>query len=283
MLAIDRPTSDQQGTVPPPVTIEQRINQLANVGSVEDMRAFLAANPDRAEALDDALVQAGRFADLHELAQGRPPEPPTGVVDIYIGGGGDGSVSPVVDSYVDDLNAAPQPGRTAAYFTHTQIDQAARFADEQIAEGKIVNIIGHSYGGTGAIRAANKVEGELDMVVGVDPVSRVRGFEDAAERRYPENARSVVLIDDVRSQAPRAEQVNGDGIENTGELIGGPDPLGYRDSRVERLYTNVGHGNFAAMIDRPALDFEGQRTTSIRDRLDGVYADYLRQVAPAQE
>lgn len=93
---------------------------------------------------------------------------PTGAFrDIYIGGASD-IHSRIVKSYADQQGAA-HPGRSIQYFT-TGNERGIANAIATTPPGEPINVIGHSLGGTDAIRAADATDRVIANLITIDPV-----------------------------------------------------------------------------------------------------------------
>lgn len=100
---------------------------------------------------------------------------PRGLLDIFVGGAGD-SRSRIVASY-QQAYAQANPGRSSLYFEWDQLAQlieAVRAARER-NKCEPINIVGHSYGGSGAASASRDLQAagvDVNALVTIDPVSR---------------------------------------------------------------------------------------------------------------
>jgi RHS repeat-associated protein len=115
---------------------------------------------------------------------------PSGLLDVFVGGAGDGR-SQIVASYQRAF-AKAHPTRKSLYFEHDQSDDIIKAVQAAIAANKFepINIIGHSWGGSTAasvsrdLKAANV---DVSLLVTIDPVSR-REIQGAAGRWLNVNA-----------------------------------------------------------------------------------------------
>jgi RHS repeat-associated protein len=92
---------------------------------------------------------------------------PSGLINVYIGGGGDDWISHIVEDY------AKQHGGFYASFTDKA--QLATMLKMLTARGEPINLIGHSLGGRAAIALAYTNGIKVDQLITIDPVGWVLG------------------------------------------------------------------------------------------------------------
>jgi RHS repeat-associated protein len=146
---------------------------------------------------------------------------PSGLLDVYIGGGGDKNKSEIVQRYAK--NQQGEAGRSVVYFGEHQADQATGYINNSIASGldEPINIIGHSYGADTAITVAAGVKGTVETLVGIDPVAKPPGV--GAGDLVPKNVERIIGVDNKGSGS------RGDGIETLGKVMsGGGSHLAYQ-------------------------------------------------------
>ena len=250
------------------------LSALVAGGDVEGLQDYVRAFPDRRDAVDDMLIASGRFAEVNLLAQG-PATPGPGVVDVYIGGAGDDSYGHAVENYEAGLGYRDDPRRDSLYFNHGEGGAATERVQALLDRGYIVNLVGHSWGGSTILEVANNVDGRINMLVGVDPVPRGPSLLDS-NRDRPDNVDQFIVIDDVSND--RTPVTAGDRVENVGFLVGGPRPQAYFSPDKQRIETDYGHENFSQMLEHRPLDGDGDSQPSVRDRLDHSYREYLRSL-----
>lgn len=266
-------TSANTASSGPPITNSPAIAEaLGREGSLSDISSYLNFNPSARTDIEAALVDAGRFTEFYVVAQAqgpgavdraRVPQGEGGVTDIYIGGGGDGKTE-IVHDYEDNLRA--QEGRTTAYFQHNQLDAAIAFANERIADGDTINIIGHSWGSDTAVQLARAIDGEggkVELLVGIDPVSKP-GPDWFGGTDRPDNVDTVVTV-----QADGRNLGRNQIIEGFGELVGGGVPNAFNDADVN-IEVDADHADFNGIYGA-----EGEDGLSARELVDQVYAESL--------
>lgn len=105
---------------------------------------------------------------IYGYARGNPLSlvDPLGLIDIYVGGAGDGSMK-IVSSWV----AENAPG--SRYFEWTQGSALSEYISKLPADEPI-NLYGHSYGGDTAAWAALRAPRRVNSLTTLDPVSRFK-------------------------------------------------------------------------------------------------------------
>ena len=90
---------------------------------------------------------------------------------IFIGGGGDGWFSHIVENYQAEY-AAQNPGFNVRYFSWTDDLQAGVQIGGAPADAH-VTVVGHSYGGDAAFKAV-RFRSRVDVLISIDPVGHLR-------------------------------------------------------------------------------------------------------------
>lgn len=188
---------------------------------------------------------------------------PNGETDIFIGGAGDRSMSPIVQSYARGQSG--QAGRTVRYFSHNQRSEAISFAREAAGNGEPLNIIGHSYGtntAVGVTKALSKDGIQVDNLIGVDGV-RKAGRRSGIGGAEPG---SVVGVNSTGGG-------NGNLVEGLGKALGGVTTMGGGTPRAFQpgqadisINADVSHSDFSG-----AMNAAGEDGRSAQDILDESY------------
>jgi RHS repeat-associated protein len=90
---------------------------------------------------------------------------PTGLIDIYVGGGGDDWFTHIVENYAQ--------ARGSPYYSWTQGSSVVAAIRDAAARGEPVNVIGHSFGGATAMSAVAASGVKVDTLITADPVGGV--------------------------------------------------------------------------------------------------------------
>ena len=159
---------------------------------------------------------------------------PTGMRDIYIGGGGDKDGSRIVQDYADKIRQ--DTGADVRYFSWAESAEISAALSEPLKRGEPLNVIGHSLGASSAIDQTRHSGAVVNNLVTIDPV----GETNATGK--PGNVKNWLNVD-----AKTADLNMSDAIALVGRygLFGKTDTTG-SDNSV-RLDAN--HGDFTKMVN----------------------------------
>ena len=135
---------------------------------------WLSVDPVKAEP------NSGQNFNRYKYANNNPYSftDPDGRRDIYIGGGWDKKSfiggSQIVQSYAEDQKRL-HPDRDIQYFSWKEVDNISAAMSRPLAEGEPLNVIGHSLGGSQAIRHANNSNATVTNLITIDPVGKQAG------------------------------------------------------------------------------------------------------------
>ncbi|CFU06544.1 YD repeat-containing protein [Burkholderia pseudomallei] len=156
-----------------------------------------------------------------------------GLRDIFVGGFGDGS-SGIVQGFYSTYH---QKNPDSSYYSWK--DEAAILKDiANTPEGDPIHLIGHSYGGDTAAKAAMKACRKVDLLITIDPVSRHRPDMQSI-------ASSVGTWVDVDAEGGNPFQPS-NFISGLGGAWNGA-PSGIADSYIQD--NGVNHEDFGAMMN----------------------------------
>jgi len=160
---------------------------------------------------------------------------PTGERDIYIGGAFDKDSTRIVQDYAARIQKE-HPDRDVRYFSHVQDSDIKSAIESPRTAGEPLNVIGHSMGGSEAIRQAADTDIKITNLVTIDPVG---GTGDVG------TLPNVTAWANVNSN-PTSYDFS-DFVADTGNTI-------WPDSDVSgagiSLNSNLSHGNFGGMMDQ---------------------------------
>ena len=94
---------------------------------------------------------------------------PSGARDIYIGGAFDKNSTRIVQDYAARMQKE-KPDRDIRYFSHVQDSDIKAAIEAPRSPNEPLNLIGHSMGGSEAIRQAADTTVQIDTLVTIDPV-----------------------------------------------------------------------------------------------------------------
>lgn len=158
---------------------------------------------------------------------------PDGLRDIFVGGFGDGS-SGIVQSYYNNYH---QSNPDSSYYSWDNLNGILQDI-ANTPDGDPINLIGHSYGGDTAAKAAMLACRKINLLITIDPVSRHRpNLDDLAA-----NVGTWVDVD--------AEGNNSLQLSNLISGIGGGwdgAPNGIADSYIQD--NGVNHEDFQSMMN----------------------------------
>jgi pimeloyl-ACP methyl ester carboxylesterase len=159
---------------------------------------------------------------------------PSGMLDVYIGGGGDDGWSKIVEDYADQQKS--EGGRTVAYFGEHERELATNFINDAIASGSAepINIIGHSWGAATAVEVARGVNGKVDTLVGIDPVGKPNIPNSTSA---PGNVGNVVWVDN------RGPSDLGSAIAEFAGKASGAVPDAFEEAPIQ-ITNEFGHAEF---------------------------------------
>lgn len=231
-------------------SIDPNIAQSVKVApqfNATDQGISLAELPERlaaeggevADPRETAVAQLGRngsgygpqatgpLADSNpEDAAADAPEDIKHVV-IFIGGGNDRG-SEIVKDYSDSYRAATRGrGREVFYFRKGQVSQIVEAIERASRAGQRITIIGHSWGGDAAFRAASKSGKPVDNVVTIEPVGKL-AQPDMARPANVANWRNVDAVPDRPNLSDAIERLGKLGAK----LFGAEIPVHEADETV---------------------------------------------------
>jgi RHS repeat-associated protein len=217
---------------------------------------------------------------------------PTGLIDIWIGGGADGGkdvfnnlpIFPVPDQNVmsstlstTQITAPSNLNDNAVLFQHNEADAIMTAIVEALESGDSeINLIGHSYGATTAAEIANDLDVfdiSVDNLILLDPVNSFGSFPEVNDN--VQNGVAVHVPETgADSLAPNGfpnllgalvDTINGESLDNiiatagnsVGSIVGLPD-----------IYLGVTHGQSTPMYGA-AVDFLN------RPIVPGALPDYI--------
>lgn len=176
------------------------------------------------------------------------------VTEIHIGGAGD-SWSRIVAHYVD---VRRRGGRAVRYFTQSEVRAAVRFAREEAENGRRLAVIAHSWGCDTALRLAWALDETVDLLVGVDPVSKPGARLGRLSQRPP-NIETLLHVAVRPIWADRSDYVKA-----LGKLVGPGIPRAFRDADA-RIALTASHADYFGMMR--TADEDGR---SVEDWIEGL-------------
>lgn len=195
---------------------------------------WLSVDPVKAEP------NSGQNFNRYKYANNNPYSftDPDGRRDIYIGGGWDKKSfiggSQIVQSYAEDQKRL-HPDRDIQYFSWKEVDNISVAMSKPLAEGEPLNVIGHSLGGSQAIRHANDSNAMVTNLITIDPVG-----EQAGNGAKPANTGSWVNV-----TANPATTDSSDSVAKAGRvLFGTTNTSGATTSQTSTAH----HGYFNTMM-----------------------------------
>lgn len=163
---------------------------------------------------------------------------PDGRRDIYIGGGWDKKSfiggSQIVQSYAEGQKRL-HPDRDIRYFSWIEVDNISAAMSKPLAEGEPLNVIGHSLGGSQAIRHVNDSNAKVTNLITIDPVG-----EQAGNGAKPSNTRNWVNV-----TASPATTDSSDSVAKAGHVLFGTTNT---SGATTSLTSTAHHGYFNTMI-----------------------------------
>lgn len=200
----------------------------------------LALAASTVHASDDpvkANPNTGENFNRYKYANNNPYKftDPDGRRDIYIGGGGDKNGSQIVQSFA----AAQQqlhPDRDIQYFSWKEVKNISGAMSKPLADGEPLNVIGHSLGGSQAIRHANDSDAAITNLITIDPVG-----EQAGNGARPANAENWANVTANPAASDRSDKVASVGRV----LFGATNTSGATTSQTSTAH----HGYFNTMMN----------------------------------
>ena len=158
--------------------------------------------------------------------------------DSYIGGGWDKKSflggSQIVESYANDQKRL-HPDRDIQYFSWKEVGNISEAMSKPLAEGEPLNVIGHSLGGSQAIRHANDSNVTVTNLITIDPVG-----EQAGNGAKPANTGNWVNV-----TASPATRDSSDSVASAGRTwFGTTNTSGATTSQTSTAH----HGYFRTMM-----------------------------------
>lgn len=195
---------------------------------------WLSVDPVKAEP------SSGQNFNRYKYANNNPYSftDPDGRRDIYIGGGWDKKSflggSQIVESYANDQKRV-HPNRDIQYFSWKEVDNISDAMSKPLAEGEPLNVIGHSLGGSQAIRHANDSNATITNLITIDPVG-----EQPGNGAKPANTGNWVNV-----KASPATRDSSDSVASAGrKLFGTTNSSGATTSQTSTAH----HGYFRTMM-----------------------------------
>jgi len=172
---------------------------------------------------------------------------------LYIGGAGDRR-SNIVCGYV--ARCADSADVQRHYLQHSERRRALRLARDAIADGRTLILVGHSWGADTAARVALRLDGPVELLVGVDPVAKPGG------RRW--TRRSAQTRHVITVEGGPHIQGWGDVVKAMGVAFGRGVPAVFHKPDTD-IHFRSRHDSFARM-----LHAEGEDGLSAADRIEGA-------------
>jgi pimeloyl-ACP methyl ester carboxylesterase len=101
---------------------------------------------------------------------------PSGLRDIYIGGADDKDATQIVQDYATAQQRL-HPGRDIQYFSWSEPKAILAAMDKPLAKGEPLNVIGHSLGGSMAVRTSQFSANKVTNLISIDPISATSGVK----------------------------------------------------------------------------------------------------------
>jgi pimeloyl-ACP methyl ester carboxylesterase len=150
---------------------------------------------------------------------------PTGLVDIYVGGGGDDWFTHQVENY--------SAARGDQYYSWTQGSSVVAAIREAAGRGEPVNVIGHSFGAAASMSAVAAAGVNVNTLITVDPVGGVlRSFNGI-------NVGNWVNVTANPDDWDRSDYI---------AWIGGKTSSRITDAADEQVTSKQHHGAFSTMM-----------------------------------
>lgn len=205
---------------------------MAATGTVE--ARWLSVDPVKAEP------NSGQNFNRYKYANNNPYSftDPDGRRDIYIGGGWDKKSflggSQIVESYANEQKRL-HPDRDIQYFSWREVGNISEAMSKPLGEGEPLNVIGHSLGGSQAIRHANDSNAAVTNLITIDPVG-----EQAGNGAKPANTGNWVNV-----TASPATRDSSDSVASAGRKgFGTTNTSGATTSQTSTAH----HGYFRTMM-----------------------------------
>lgn len=173
--------------------------------------------------------------DLYAYVGGDPinRNDPTGMVDIFIGGGGD-TVTGIMRDYAGQWQKA-HPDRQVLYYNRGDGDIVRETINSYATSDEPVNVIGHSWGAATAGDAADDSYGHVTNLITLDPVSRLEGMSG----KKPDNVQNWLNVTANPSTPNRDDKI---------AAIGGKPSSLPTDKADTNVTVNRNHGDAAGMM-----------------------------------
>jgi RHS repeat-associated protein len=150
---------------------------------------------------------------------------PTGLIDIYVGGGGDDWLTHQVENYA--------AARNDQYYSWTQGSSIVAAIRDAAGRGEPVNVVGHSFGGAAAMSAVGQAGVKVDTLITIDPVGGVLPSFNAL------NVDKWVNVTADPDDWDRSDYI---------AWIGGKTPTRITDRADEQVTSKQHHGAFPTMM-----------------------------------
>lgn len=200
----------------------------------------LALATSTVHASDDpvkANPNTGENFNRYKYANNNPYKfvDPDGRRDIYIGGGGDKNGSRIVQSFAEAQQQL-HPERDIQYFSWREAGNISEAMSKPLAPGEPLNVIGHSLGGSQALRQANDSKATVTNLITIDPVGGQTG----------NGAKPASTGNWVNVEASPATSDRSDKVASVGRVIfGTTNTSGADTSQVSTAH----HGYFNTMMN----------------------------------
>jgi RHS repeat-associated protein len=158
---------------------------------------------------------------------------PSGLVDIYIGGGGDDWFTHQVENYSN--------GR-GVYYSWTNSGGILNEINRAYRNHEPINVMAHSYGGAAALNAISRAGVPINLLITIDPVGGV-----IRPRDLRSNVANWVNVTANPSSWDRSDYI---------AWIGGKVPDSITGAADENISSPSHHGAFRSMMDQ--INAEGR-------------------------
>lgn len=153
-------------------------------------------------------------------------------------------MSRLVRSFAEAKQRFLGPGAyKVRYFTHSETDAARRLAKADARAGARLIFAGHSWGADTALRTAEGVDAEIDLLVGADPVAK----PGRVYRPRSDNIARIIHIDALPDRTDRSDLIKALGL-----TLGGV-PKVFLEAEVQ-IRVRAHHADFIAMMKAPDED-----------------------------